>query len=174
MTPITDDHLSQLALALEAEQHLTSCWTSPPRLLGLEPMALDRLETALAAGTVPWRRLGEGNPYHLLETVTIDAGETPALALVVHGWAFPPDDPDSWFGRPSQHPGRIRVRTAAVVTPDRRECSAVRLLHRDVTVLTGGTGALMEAMLAVWDRVRPQASARTTTVPPAYCRRDHR
>jgi hypothetical protein len=174
MTPLTDDHLSQLVLALEAEQDLTRCWTSPPRLLALEPMAPDLLDTALAAGTVPWRRLGEGNPYHLLETVAIDVDETPALALVVHGWAFPPDDPDSWFGRPSQHPGRIRVRTAAIVTPDRRECSAVRLLHREVKVLSGGTGALMEAMLAVWDRARPPASARTTTVQPAYCRRDRR
>ena len=90
MTQLTDDHLEQLVLALEAEQHLTRCWTSPPRLLALEPMEPDLLETALAAGTVPWRRLGEGNPYHLLETVAIDTDETPALALVVHGWAFPP------------------------------------------------------------------------------------
>ena len=107
-------------------------------------------------------------------TAAIDAEATAAIAVVVHGWAFPPDDPDAWFGRPSQHPGRIRVRTAAIVTPERRECSAVRLLHREVKVLSGGTGALMEAMLAVWDRGGPPASARLAAAQPAYCRRDHR
>jgi hypothetical protein len=124
----------------------------------------------LAAGSLAWRRLGEGNPYHLLDTVVVEADDTAALALLVHGWAFPPDDVDSWFGRPSEHPGRIRVRSVTIVTPDRRRCSAIRLQHREARVDSGGTGALMDAMLSVWDRPPRRAPGPV----PARCRRDYR
>jgi hypothetical protein len=164
----TDEQLARLVRALEAEQHARHSWTSPARLCGLEPIGRDELDLALATGSIPWVRLGEGNPYHLLGAVGPQIERYPVIALVVHGWAFPPDDPASWRGRPSRHPGRRRVRSATVVTVDGRRCSAVRVQHsEETTVSYEGQGLLMDAMLRVW--LEPPGERRS----PAWCRRDH-
>ncbi len=172
MLALTDDQLAHLARNVEAVQHRTGCWTAPARLLALGLGDLAALETALATETVPWRRLGEGNPYHLLDTVAVAPDRTPAVALVVHGWAFPPDDLGSWSGRPSLHPGRVRARTATVVTPDGRQCSAIRLQRSDdVIVDPRGEGPLVEALLGLWSQRSQPRAARPPV--PARCRREH-
>jgi hypothetical protein len=169
MMPPTDEQLAHLARGLEAAQHARHSWTSPARLCGLEPIDRDQLDVALASGSVPWLRLGEGNPYHLLGAVGTQIERYPAIGLVVHGWAFPPDDPASWHGRPSRHPGRRRVRSATVVTVDGRRCSAIRVQHGgEPTVSYEGQGQLMNAMLRVWSGPPEERPS------PAWCRRDHR
>lgn len=170
MFTVSEPQLADLACALELDQHRTGCWTTPSRLLVLDHGPGDGkvLDVALATGTVRWARLGEGNPYHLLETAVI-APSAAAVALLTHGWAFPPDDPLSWYGRPSHHPGRVRVRTATVVSREGGHCSAIRLQHADVIVDHGkGGGPLLEALLAVW--LPPRGA--TPGPRPARCRRD--
>ena len=180
MTSLSDTHLAQLACALEADQHRTGRWTSPARLVGLEPIEPLALDRALAEGRVAWQRLGEGSPYHLVDTVRLDPDATIAIGLVVHGWAFPPDEPDTWVGRPSRHPGRIRVRTATVVTPEGTRCSAIRLQDRaDVIVDAGGEGAMLSALTMAWARAFLGAAVGErrglgSGPLPALCRRDHR
>jgi hypothetical protein len=178
VTSLTDTHLAQLACDLESAQHRTGRWTSPALLVGLPPVDPGVLEAALAAGTVPWERLGEGAPYHLVDTVRLDPARTVAIGLVVHGWAFPPDDPDSWIGRPSRHPGRVRVRTSTVVTPNGSRCSAIRLQNRpDVIVDAGGEGAMLSALTMAWARAllaSDREAAAAAGPQPARCRRDHR
>lgn len=170
MFKVSEPQLAGMACALELDQHRTGCWTAPSRLLVLDhdPADGEVLDVALATGTVRWARLGDGNPYHLLETAVI-APATAAVALLTHGWAFPPDDPLSWYGRPSRHPGRVRVRTVTVASREGSHCSAIRLQHGDVIVDRGGGGGpLLEALLAVWLPPAPVAPS----VRPARCRRD--
>ena len=157
---LPEDQLVDLACALEREQHRSRCWTTPARLFVVEGVDVSE---------VAWRRIGEGNPYHLLETVCVDA-DALAVGLTTHGWAFPPDDPLSWYGRPSQHPGRLRVRTATVVGRDGAHCSAIRIQHRaDVVVDRGnGEGPLIDALRRVWLPPRPIVRG----PHPARCRRD--
>jgi hypothetical protein len=183
--PISDTDLAELALALEAAQHESGCWTTPPRVLAIDPLddgclpdvAAAWLATAAPSPAAtaprvppPWRLVGEGDPYHLLDRVRVEERAALVLALVVHGWAFPPDDPASWYGRPSQHPGRLRARTATVVTPDRRQWSAIRLQGREVRVDPAGEGPLMDALLSAW--TPPGERRADDRRRPAYCRRD--
>ncbi len=170
MTALTDEHLASLATSLEAEHDRRGTWTTPAGLYALLPLASDLIDEALATDRVPWLRIGEGSAYHLLEVSHI-GDDVEALALLTHGWAFPPDDPGSWFGRPSQHPGRRRARTVTVVTRDGRRCSAIRLQGAAVVVDPGGEGQLMEALLGVWDR--PGVAPPPAPVP-ARCRREAR
>jgi hypothetical protein len=140
---LTDDELADLARSLDARLHAEGVWHGPARLYGL-------------GAAREWSRLAQGDPYRFLDTVRIDEAAVAALALVAMGWAFPPDRPETWHGRPSAHPDRVRVRTTTVVTPDRRHCSVVR--RRDtgeILVDTCGEGPLLRALVAVW---RPPAT----------------
>jgi hypothetical protein len=152
MRNISDDDLAHLAADLEAEVHDLGSWFDAPRLYGLSSADVACVRSIPAARDRFWLQLAEGDPYDFLDRVSVDEVEFPTLALVAHGWAFPPDDPASWFGRPSEHPRRLRVRTVVVVVPDGRQCAAVRQ-RRDgdpVSLETDGQGGLLRALQRVW------------------------
>ena len=73
MITLSEPQLAELACALELDQHRTGSWTTPSRLfvLDLDPSDVESIDVAIATGTVPWTRAGEGNPYHLLETAVV-------------------------------------------------------------------------------------------------------
>lgn len=149
---LTDDDLAHLAADLEALVHDTTSWFEPPRLYGLGRADVASLRALPATRRRWWLQLAEGDPYDFLDLVAVDEDDCDALALVACGWAFPPDDPATWTGRPSEHPRRLRVRTVVVVSPDGRQCAAVRQ-HRDhdpVSLEADGEGALLRALQRVW------------------------
>jgi hypothetical protein len=86
-------------------------------------------------------RLAEGDPYAFLDIVRVSTSDTGALALVANGWATTlPTGP------------RARVRTVVVVTPDRRQCTALE--RRDdpggITIDDRGEGPMLRALLSAW------------------------
>jgi hypothetical protein len=148
---LTDDDLAHLAADLEAIVHDTTSWFEPPRLYGLGLADVASYRALPARRGRWWLELASGDPYDFLDRVAVD-DDCAALALVACGWAFPPDDPATWIGRPSAHPRRLRVRTVVVVSPDGRQCAAVRQRRPGdpVTLETDGEGALLRALQRVW------------------------
>jgi hypothetical protein len=154
MDHVSDEELVRLATELAATVGTTGGWHEPPQLYGLVPDAARRGSGLLPAGGRRWQRLAEGDPYRFLDAVHVRNDEVPALALIACGWAFPPDRPEEWHGRPSTHPRRVRVRTVVVVTPDGRQCSAIE--RRDtggVIVDDRGEGPMMRALMGAWSSV---------------------
>jgi hypothetical protein len=154
MDHVNDEELVHLATELAATMRATGGWHDPPRLFGLVPQAGPSAPRLLRSGGRRWQRLAEGDPYRFLDAVRVRNDEVPALALVACGWAFPPERPEEWHGRPSTHPRRVRVRTAVVVTPDGRQCSAIE--RRDtgaVVVDDRGEGPMMRALMSAWSSV---------------------
>ena len=132
---MSDPTLITTTLALEASQDRLG-WGHPARLFGIDP-----------AHT--WVQVDEGEPYDLLELFTLLPGEDfVAVALVVEGWASPPDGP-----RPSRHPERERVRTAVAVGRDGDHVSVLRRQGGTAEVMPDGKGALMEELLCLWERL---------------------
>jgi hypothetical protein len=152
MDHLTDDDLYRLTSALAMVLRATDGWHEPPRLYGLLPRsAPPRRAGALAAGGRRWLRLAEGDPYSFLDTVRVSERDASALALVACGWAT--------TGKASP---RLRVRTVVVVTPDRRQCSALDRRHDGGIVLDDrGEGPMMRALLTAW------TSDELTSPPPA-------
>ena len=141
MDQLSDDDLRRLTAALAAVV-ATNGWHQPPRLYGLlRRDAPPRRAGAIHAGGRRWLRLAEGDPYTFLDTVRVGERDAAALALVVCGWATHLDT-----GR------RRRVRSVVVVTPDRRQCSALE--HRDdpggVVIDDRGEGPMLRALLSAW------------------------
>ena len=94
---MSDLALTTTTLALEASQHRLG-WGHPARLFGITP-------------AFTWVQVDEGDPYDIVGLFTLLPGEDfIAVALVVEGWAAPPDGP-----RPRRHPRRHRVRTTVAV-----------------------------------------------------------
>jgi hypothetical protein len=154
MDHVNDEDLVHFATDLAATMRATAGWHDPPRLYGLVAGAVRRQPRLLRAGGRSWRPLAEGDPYCFLDAIRVRNDEVPALALVACGWAFPPERPEEWHGRPSTHPRRIRVRTVVVVTPDGRQCSAID--RRDtgaVIVDDRGEGPMMRALMNAWSAV---------------------
>jgi hypothetical protein len=141
MDDLSDDDLRRLTGALAAVVRTTG-WHEPPRLYGLLPRgAPPRRAGALHAGGRRWLRLAEGDPYSFLDTVRVGTGDAAALALVANGWATAlPAGP------------RTRVRTVVVVTPDRRQCTAIE--RRDdpggIALDDRGEGPMLRALQAAW------------------------
>jgi hypothetical protein len=147
---LSDAQLHQLAVLLE--EAVFRSWQAPSRLYGVFLPPPGRAPWRNPAGDPEptWWCVAEGDPYDFLDWVRVDES-VDALALAVTGWAFPPEAPETWRGRPSQHPQRVRVRSVVVVSPDGRQCSAIR--RRDtgeVAVDANGEGPMMRALLAVW------------------------
>ena len=132
---MSDPTLMMTTLALEASQDRHG-WGHPARLFGIEP-----------AHT--WVQVDEGQPYDLVERFTLFPGEDlVAVALVVEGWASPPDGP-----QPSRHPKRERVRTVVAVGRDGDHVAVLRRQGGPAEVMPDGQGALMEKLLAIWERL---------------------
>ena len=106
-----------------------------------------------AAGGRVWERLAIGDPYAFLDEVEVDPDRTPALALVVNGWASPSDGRLPGV-RPSRHPDRMRVRSVVVVTPDGRQMTALRRRGAGAEPWLDGSGdgPMMRALQWVWWR----------------------
>jgi hypothetical protein len=142
MDDLSDDDLRRLTGALAAVLRNSGGWHEPPRLYGLLPRtAPPRRAGAIHAGGRRWLRLAEGDPYAFLDTVRVGRGDAAALALVANGWATAlPAGP------------RTRVRTVVVVTPDRRQCTALE--RRDdpggVIIDDRGEGPMLRALLSAW------------------------
>jgi len=141
MDHLSDDDLRRLTVALAAVVR-PGGWHEPPRLYGLLPRQTSpRRSGALHAGGRRWLRLAEGDPYAFLDTVRVSEGDASALALVVCGWATTLP-----FGP------RSRVRSVVVVTPDRRQCTALE--RRDdpggMVVDDQGEGPMLRALLSAW------------------------
>jgi hypothetical protein len=129
------EELTLTALALEAE-HERLGWGLPARLFGIQP-------------DLTWVQVDEGDPYDLVELFTLLPGEDfTAVALVVEGWAGPPDGT-----RPSRHPRRQRIRTLVAVPRRGEHVAVLRRQGGRAEVVPGGSGALMERLLAIWDRL---------------------
>lgn len=142
MDHLSDDDLRRLTCALATVLRATNGWHEPPRLYGLLPRsAPPRRAGALAAGGRRWLRLAEGDPYSFLDTVRVSEREASALALVACGWATT-----------GEALPRTRVRTVVVVTPDRRQCSALDRRHDAGAMVVDdrGEGPMMRALLAAW------------------------
>jgi hypothetical protein len=163
MDHVSDEDLVRLTTALAATLRSTTGWHEPPRLYGLLPMwSVPRAPGPVHSGGRRWLRLAEGDPYRFLDTVRVRRQEVSALALAASGWAFPPEHPEQWHGRPSTHPRRIRVRTLTVVTPDRRQCSALERRDSGAVVIDDrGEGPMMRALLSAW-------STEEATGPPPH------
>ena len=122
-------------LALEASLDRQG-WGGPARLYGIDP-------------DHTWVQVDEGEPYAIVELFTLLPGEDfVAVALVCEGWAAPPDG-----RRPSRHPKRARVRTVVAVARDGGRVSVMRRHGEAAEVIDGGSGALMERLLALWPRL---------------------
>ena len=77
---MSDLALTTTTLALEASQHRMG-WGHPARLFGITP-------------SFTWVQVDEGDPYDIVGLFTLLPGEDfVAVALVVEGWAAPPDGP---------------------------------------------------------------------------------
>jgi hypothetical protein len=147
---LTDSQLSQIAVLLE--ESVFRSWRATSRLYGVfvPPPGAAPWRDPSGEAEPTWWCVAEGDPYDFLDWVRVD-GSVDALALAVTGWAFPPEAPETWRGRPSAHPQRVRVRSVVVVTPDGRQCSALR--RRDTGELlvdVDGEGPMMRALLGVW------------------------
>ena len=155
MDHVNDEELVHLATELAATMRATGGSHDPPRLFGLVPQAGPCGPRLLRSGGRRWQRLAEGDPYRFLDAVRVRNDEVPALALVACGWAFPPERPEEWHGRPSTNPRRVRVRTAVVVTPDGRQCSAIERRDTGAVVVDelGGEGPMMRALTSAWSSV---------------------
>ena len=152
MDHLSDDDLYRLTSALAMMLRATDGWHEPPRLYGLLPRSAPlRRAGALAAGGRRWLRLAEGDPYSFLDRVRVSQRDASALALVACGWATTGDASP-----------RTRVRTVVVVTPDRRQCSALDRRHDGRIVIDDrGEGPMMRALLTAW------TSDELTSPPPA-------
>jgi hypothetical protein len=141
MHDLSDDDLRRLTGALAGVLRGTG-WHEPPRLYGLLPRgAPPRRTNALHAGGRRWLRLAEGDPYAFLDTVRVGAEQASALALVANGWATAlPAGP------------RTRVRTVVVVTPDRRQCTAIdrRGDPGGIVLDDRGEGPMLRALQSAW------------------------
>jgi hypothetical protein len=142
MDDLSDDDLRRLTGALAAVLHTAGGWHEPPRLYGLLPRgAPPRPSGALHAGGRRWLHLAEGDPYWFLDTVRVSEHDAAALALVANGWATAWDSGE-----------RTRVRTVVVVTPDRRQCTALE--RRDdpggIALDDRGEGPMLRALLSAW------------------------
>jgi hypothetical protein len=147
---LTDAQLHQIAVLLEG--NVFRSWRAPSRLYGvfLPPPGKAPWRDPSGEGEPTWWCVAEGDPYDFLDWVRVD-DSVDALALAVTGWAFPPEAPETWHGRPSQHPQRVRVRSVVAVTPDGRQCAAIRRKDTDdLMVDTSGEGPMMRALLGVW------------------------
>lgn len=152
---LTDDELARLAADLEALLHGREGFHEPPRLFGLasaDPLGPGCAHLPAAGGRV-WERLAVGDPYAFLDEVEVDPDRTPALALVVNGWASPSDGRLPGV-RPSRHPDRMRVRSVVVVTPDGRQMTALRRRGAGAEPWLDGSGdgPMMRALQWVWWR----------------------
>ena len=132
---MSDLALTTTTLALEASQHRMG-WGHRARLFGITP-------------SFTWVQVDEGDPYDIVGLFTLLPGEDyVAVALVVEGWAAPPKGP-----QPRRHPRRKRVRTAVAVDRAGAYVAVVRARDGEPEVMPpGGTGALMEELLQVWQR----------------------
>jgi hypothetical protein len=138
MDYLTDADLVRLTTGLATVLRALTGWHEPPRLYGLLPAgAVPRAAGVVHAGGRRWLRLAEGDPYTFLDTVRVTDRDVSAVALATCGWALPE---------------RVRIRALAVVTPDRRQCSAVERRDTGEVVVDGdGEGPMMRALLSVWD-----------------------
>jgi hypothetical protein len=164
---LSDDDLAVHARDLEAHLDTTTGWHEPPRLYGLvcRPLPAPFCHATCRHGTprssadvLPggdehaWVLLAEGDPYVFLDEIRVDERTVGAVALVTNGWSTPPEDYDTWRGRPSEHPRRRRVRAVVVVTPDLRQRTALRVRGpgAQAKVVDGGEGPMVRALHTVW------------------------
>jgi hypothetical protein len=164
---LTDAALADLTRSLADTLGATTGWDGPPALYGLLPeCSAVRANAIVTAAGDRWLRLAAGDPYRFLDTVRVGETDVGVLALAAGGWAFPPDEPSTWHGRPSAHAERVRVGTLTLVTPDRRQCSAIHRRDTDEVIIDdGGEGPLLRALHAVW--CRPGESGSAPGPPPA-------
>ena len=132
---MNDPALTTTTLALEASQERLG-WGHRARLFGITP-------------AFTWVQVDEGDPYDIVSLFTLLPGEDfVAVALVVEGWASPPDGV-----RPRRHPRRRRVRTTVAVDRAGGNVAIVRARGGEAEIMPpGGKGALMEELLQLWDR----------------------
>ena len=139
---LSDPELRRLAVALASVLGATTGWHEPPSLYGLPSRRpMHRPPHSVVAGGHRWLRLAEGDPYAFLDTVRVGAEQANALALVANGWATHlPAGP------------RARVRTVVVVTPDRRQCTAIdrRGDPGGITLDDRGEGPMLRALQSAW------------------------
>jgi hypothetical protein len=164
---LTDAALADLTRSLAETLGTTTGWDGPPTLYGLLPgCSAVRARAILTAAGDRWLRLAAGDPYRFLDTVRVGETDAAVLALAAGGWAVPPDQLMMSRGRPGSHPQRIRVGTLTLVTPDRRQCSAIHRRDTDEVIIDGGgEGPLLRALHAVW--CRPGESGSAPGPPPA-------
>lgn len=152
MPQLSDHQLNQLAVLLEGS--VFRSWRASSRLFGIfvPPPGEAPWRDPSGEAEPTWWCVAEGDPYDFLDWVRVD-DTVDAVALAVTGWAFPPEAPETWRGRPSQHPQRVRVRSVVVVTADGRQCAAIRRRDSgDLLVDSTGEGPMMRALLSVWGR----------------------
>jgi hypothetical protein len=158
MADLHDDDLATLAGALESALHTSDGWYSPPRLYGLVAPLAQPTRPVLTAGRGRWVQLAEGDPYEFLDGVSIPRGMVDAVALAVSGWASPTAYRPG--ARTGPHPPRLRVRSVVMVTPDRRQCSVLRVRGRPPVTDRNGEGPMLRALVQLW------ATSEVTSEPP--------
>jgi hypothetical protein len=137
---MNDRALTATTLALEAFQHRLG-WNQPARLFGITP-------------AFTWVQVDEGDAYDIVGLFTLLPGEDfVAVALVVEGWAAPPDR-----RRPARHPRRHRVRTTVAVDRNGGHVAVVRRRDGEPELMPGGSGALMDELLHIWERATADES----------------
>ena len=133
---MSDLALTTTTLALEASQHRLG-WGHPARLFGITP-------------AFTWVQVDEGDPYDIVGLFTLLPGEDfVAVALVVEGWAAPPDGPRP---RPPSPPASGCGRRWPSTAPAPASPSSGQRDGEPEVMPPGGTGALMEQLLQVWQR----------------------
>jgi hypothetical protein len=137
MEDLSDALLVHLTTALAGVLRATTGWHEPARLYALVPAGMSpRCRDVVRAGGRRWRTVAEGDPYELLDDIRFTADDAAAVALAVGGRTVL---------------DRTRTRTVTVVTPDRRQCTAIdREGHPDVLVDRDGEGPLLRALASVW------------------------
>jgi hypothetical protein len=147
MEDLSDDVLVHLTVALVAVLRATTGWDEPARLYALLAAgSWPRCRDVVRAGGRRWWMLAEGDPYEILDAARLTEDDAAAVALAACGRSVP---------------DRTRTRTVTVVTPDRRQCTAIeRSGDPDIVVDCDGEGPLLRALAGVWAEAawRPPAA----------------
>lgn len=144
MTDLSDDSLDALVRLLESSCFALGQWQAPARLYGV--LAEPGFVPGGARGEPVWWCIAEGDPYEFLDRLRLDDG-VDAVALATTGWATPLGSD----GRAHGAVTRTRVRTVVAVTPDGRQCSAIRRQDLGELVVTSdGDGPLLRVLRSLW------------------------
>ena len=144
MSDVLDlDGLDALALAVDERIRALPPGCDPARLFGVRTRPRGIV-------LVPfWSGVAREIPQWLAPPSGITA-----VALETGGWAAPMEPDGTVSARPSRHPHRQRIHQTIIIGGIRVDVSVLRYddLAGDPIVLRNGAGAVLELLLAVWDR----------------------